>query len=196
MSELEAAIRAACDAARWDHAMTLALENYGPELLSYLVALMRNATDADDLFGTVSESLWRTLPRFRWDSSLRTYAYTIARNTWRKHVRNPRHRRPPEPLSSPAVAAVVARARTQTATYLRTELKDRISALRAELDPDDQTLLILRINRRLAWREIAQVMADDDDEPSAITRRAAALRKRFERLKVMLRAKAAAEPPG
>jgi RNA polymerase sigma-70 factor (ECF subfamily) len=194
MSELEAAIRAACEAERWDRAMTLALEGYGPELLNYLVALMRNATDADDLFATVSERLWRNLPRFRWDSSLRTYAYAIARNTWRKHLRSP-HRQRAEPLSSPAVAAVIARARTQTATYLRTELTDRIAALRAELDPDDQTLLILRVNRRLAWREIAQIMPDDGD-PSAITRRAAALRKRFERLKLMLRAKAVADPPG
>jgi RNA polymerase sigma-70 factor, ECF subfamily len=191
VNELESAIQTACRAARYDEALTLGLSGYGPELLGYLMALARNASDADDLFGTVSERLWRSLPRFRWDSSFRTYAYTIARNTWRKHVRSPRQRAAREPLSSPQVAAALARVRTQTATFLRTETRDRIAALRAELSADDQTLLILRVNRQMAWREIAQVMADDEPEdPAALARRAAALRKRFERLKVLLRERA------
>ena len=60
------------------------------------------------------------------------------------------------------------------------------------LAPDDQTLLIMRIDRELAWSEIALVMSDA--EPGALSeaqlkRQSAALRKRFERLKQELRAK-------
>lgn len=187
--DVEARIRTACADRAWDAAATLALETYGPELMSYLVALLRNATEADDVFGAVSEALWRSLPEFRWDSSFRTYAYTIARNAFVKHTKNPRNRAQAEALSSPAVEAVAANVRSRTATYLRTETKDKIAELRAQLDPDDQTLLILRVSRQLPWRDIARIMAGSDDEPP--DRRAAALRKRFERLKDELRARVA-----
>ena len=187
--DAERRIRTACDAAQWDAAATIALETYGPELMSYLVALLRSASDADDVFGTVSESLWKSLPGFRWDSSFRTYAYTVARHAYLKHVRDPRQRARPVALSSPSAEAVVAQVRTRTATYLRTETKDKIAELRAQLDPEDQTLLILRVNRQLPWRDIARIMAEGEDDDA--DRRAAALRKRFERLKDELRAKAA-----
>jgi len=190
--EHEEQIKAAWEARSWDRAATLAIEAYGAELMSYLAALLHSASDADDVFGVVSEQLWRSLPGFRWESSFRTYAYTVARHAWLQHLRDPRNRRRAEPLSSPSVEAVVAQVRTRTATYLRTETKDTIAKLRAQLDPDDQTLLILRINRKLAWREIATIMAEDgaDLSSGAIDRRAAALRKRFERLKAELRARA------
>lgn len=190
-AELEVQIRAACDARSYDRAATLALDAYGGELMSYLVALLRNASDADDVFGIMSESLWRSLPTFRWDSSLRTYAYTIARNASIKHTRDP-HKRRGEALS-PSVEEIVVRERSRTATYLRTETRDKIAKLRAELDPDDQTLLILRVNRQLPWNDIARIMAGDGEEldDTAAAQRAQSLRKRFERLKKQLRAKAA-----
>jgi len=186
--EVEARIRACCDAARWDDAIKLALEAYGPELLSYLVALVRSVGDADDVFGAVCEDLWRALPTFRWDSSLRTFAYTVARHRCLKHLARAR-RVSHVSLSSPSALIVVAELRSRTATYLRTETKDRIAQLRAQLEPEDQTLLILRVNRQLAWRDIARIMSG---EGAAIDldRRAAGLRKRFERLKSDLRAKA------
>ncbi len=43
-------------------------------------------------------------------------------------------------------------------------------------------MLILRIDRGLSWQAIARVLGGDDDVP----RRAAALRKRFERVKLQL----------
>ncbi len=185
--EVELRVRAACDVRAWDEAATLALETYGPELMSYLVAVLRNASDADDVYAAVTESLWRALPTFRWDSSFRTFAYTIARHAYLKHARDPRQRDRPAGLSSPSAKAVAARPHSRTATYLRTETRDRIAELRAQLDPEDQTLLILRVNRQLPWRDIARIMADEDGDDD---RRAAALRKRFERLKEELRTKA------
>jgi RNA polymerase sigma-70 factor (ECF subfamily) len=195
---LEQRIRAACDAGDFDEAATLALRAYGPELFGYLAALARNASDADDLLGHVAESLWRSLPRFRWESSLQTYAYTLARHAWMRRGREAKHSRGRESLSSPAVNAVVAEVRSRTATFLRTESRDKIARLRAELDPDDQTLLILRINRRMDWREIATAMSDPDErlDPATLTRRAAALRKRFERIKQLLRQRLAREQTG
>lgn len=67
--------------------------------------------------------------------------------------------------------------RTQTATHLRTETKTAVQKLREELSLDEQTLLILRIDRQLEWDDVAEAMGTP-----AVT-----LRKRFERVKEKLR---------
>lgn len=57
------------------------------------------------------------------------------------------------PLSAaPDLADAAEAVRTRTAEYLRTEVKDRIAKLRDSLDPEDRTLLILRVDRKLGWR--------------------------------------------
>jgi hypothetical protein len=63
--------------------------------------------------------------------------------------------------------------------------------LRNTLDPDDQVLLVLRVDRELAWREIAIVMLGDQAADEDVTRKAATLRKQFERVKLQLRGLAA-----
>jgi RNA polymerase sigma-70 factor (ECF subfamily) len=191
---VEARIRAAADAARWSDAATAALRGYGEELLGYLVAITRDETDARDAFSRLAEDLWRGLPGFRWESSFRTWAYGLARHALARVKRDP-HRKRAVPLDDSGVEALVAQVRSRTATFLRTETRDKIARLRAALDPDDQTLLILRINRGLAWRDIARVLTPDGDAttPAALDKRAAALRKRFERLKTELKERARAQ---
>jgi RNA polymerase sigma-70 factor (ECF subfamily) len=76
------------------------------------------------------------------------------------------------------------RVRTETAVHLKTETRDRFREIRDALDPDDRTLLILRIDRGLSWNETARVLADEEHVDDAeLPRLAARLRKRFERLK-------------
>ena len=70
----------------------------------------------------------------------------------------------------------------------REEQATALDRLRATLDEDEQTLLTLRVDRRLSWAEVAQVMAEDGAAPPEEP----ALRKRFERLKEKL-ARAARE---
>lgn len=187
----EATIREAAEAGRWADAATAALRAYGDELLGYLVAVTRNETDAGDAFSHLTEDMWKGLPGFRWACSFRTWIYGLARHALSRVRRDP-HRRRAVPLADAHVAALIDELRSRTATFLRTETRDKIARLRAELDPDDQTLLILRINRRLPWRDIARVMSPDAAEasPADLDRRTAALRKRFERLKADLKARA------
>lgn len=189
--ELEQRIRAACAAERWSDAATIAIHGYGDELLGYLVAMTRSEVDAGDAFSIACEQLWKALPRFRWECSFRTWAYTLTRQALGRVRRDP-HRRRATPLSDAGISAAAAEVRSRTASFLRTETKDRIAALRAELDPDDQTLLILRVNRGLAWLDIARILAADDADtsPAALGRASAALRKRFERLKAELKERA------
>ena len=49
-------------------------------------------------------------------------------------------------------------------------------------------LLVLRVQRRLSWVEVTRIVAGDEPlDDAALSRRSAALRKRFERLKRVVR---------
>lgn len=165
-------------------AATEALRGYGPEIRGYLGSILRDDSAAADVFADFCEDLWRGLPGFRRQSSLRTWAYKIAWNAAQMFWRDPYRRR-------------VRRLETSEYSKLADELgqssvrpdprvaADRLARLRETLKPDEQTLLILRVDKGLSWKEIAQVLTqdedDDEDAPGA-----AALRKRFERLKERL----------
>ena len=193
---LERTIRAAWAASDFDTAATLAIEGYAAEVLSFLVSRMRSQSDGQDVFSMFAEDLWRGLPEFGWRCSMRTWAYTLARNAANRYVSSPDRqlernlaRTQPERLS-----ALVERVRSATQVHRRTDAKDRFRALRERLEPDDQMLLILRIDRGMAWRDIAIAIAGDSElDDEAIARASARLRKGFERLKIALRRMAEAE---
>jgi RNA polymerase sigma-70 factor (ECF subfamily) len=78
--------------------------------------------------------------------------------------------------------------RSATHVYQQTAVKDRVRALREQLDPDDQMLLVLRVDRGMAWRDLAMAMAGEVElDDAALEREAARLRKAFERVKDDLR---------
>ena len=173
-------------------ATTLVVQGYGPQILGYLTAMTRVEADAHEAFSQFCEDLWRGLAGFRWRSSLRTWSYTLARNALhRQRAAAPQRHGPHVGLSE--LGSVVDRARTTTLESMRTAARSRFAEIRDRLDPDDRTLLILRVDRRMAWRDIAEVLGEDP-EPAALKRRCVALRKRFERLKESLRAQLQAPP--
>ena len=191
---LEGEIRAYCEAQQWGPAATAALRGYGPEVLGYLSAMCRTETDAAEVFSSFCEDMWKGLPRFRWQSSFRTWAYTLARHALYRLGRDPQRRRERNAAmsDSPEVLELADQVRSTTMIHLRTETKNKFTELREQLEPDDRTLLILRVDRKLAWNEIASIMADEDDPtPEQLRRGAATLRKRFERAKERLRKLAA-----
>lgn len=173
-------------------AATIALEAHGPELLGYLVAICRDRDEADDIFADVCERVWKALPSFRFEATLRTWMYTIARNCFASARRRPgrENGRVVGLSQAPEVQQVAEKIRTTTAIHLQTRSKDRLSRIRATLDADEQTLLILRIDRQMAWRDIAQIMGEPGSDHNRV---AATLRKRFERLKERIRAELAAD---
>jgi RNA polymerase sigma-70 factor (ECF subfamily) len=192
----ESAIRARCEAGDWAGAATLIFERYGRELLEYLVATARSETDGGEAFSRFTEEMWRSLPAFRWQASARTWCYVLARRALAR-VRRDLARRPGRPIAlddAPEVARLAERVRTETVSFLRTGVRDRIAELRESLDPDDQALLILRIDRGLDWGDVALALSDEEVgavTPDAVARRAAAMRKRFERIKKQLRERSA-----
>jgi RNA polymerase sigma-70 factor (ECF subfamily) len=99
-----------------------------------------------------------------------------------------RRRQRAEVTLSGEAAEVAARVRSQTREYLRTEAKHRLAGVIARLDEEDRMLLLLRVQRRLSWAEVTRVLAGEQAPSAALlSRRSAALRKRFERLKQIVR---------
>ena len=187
-ARLEAQIRARFDAHDFGAAATTAIRGYGPELYGFLIGLASDEQVAGEAFAMFCAELWRDLPRFRWESSFRTWAYTLARHQlYRASRERGKRRRELTPSEAPEVAALVAEVRTTTQQHLRTETKDAFSELRAQLEPDDQILLVLRVDKDMEWRDVARVLGGDKPA-AALERDAAALRKRFERVKQRLRA--------
>jgi RNA polymerase sigma-70 factor (ECF subfamily) len=191
-AELERQVREACNRGDLSAAVKLALNGYGPEFLGFLFAVHANEADANDAFSEVAEALWRGLPGFAWDSSLRTWAYAIARNVLRTSRRNAarRERRAPR-VGDSALEQVAEQVRTQTLAFLRTEKRTQLQALRDALSEEDRMLLVLRVNRQLAWSDLARVLAEETPgtplDDAALTRETARLRKRFQLVKDRLR---------
>lgn len=190
-------MRVHVEAGRWHEATAAALRGYGPELIEYLVATGRSEVDGSDAFAELSVDLWRGLPSFRWEASLRTWCYTLARHALARVKRAPERRRAVA-LESGQLADLAEQIRSRTVTHLRTDVKHRVRALRERLSPEDQSVLVLRVDRDLPWRDIARIMADEGEAlaEADLVRRAAALRKRFERIKGDLRELARAEGLG
>jgi RNA polymerase sigma-70 factor (ECF subfamily) len=189
--DIEARLRELLKASDLRAAATVAIEGYGPEVLGFLVALLRDEEEAREAFSQACEDLWVGLARFEGRSSMRTWIYTLARHAAARLRRSP-HRRRNVALSE--VSDVVERVRTATAAYARTEAREGLAQIRDALDPDDRSLLVLRVDRKMGWNDIASIMASDelDGSDDAMSRVAARYRKRYQLLKDELRARARA----
>ncbi len=189
--EVEARVRELCARGDYARATSEALRAYGGEVLGFLTATHRSEQEADEVFADFAEGVWRSLPRFAWDASLRTWAYAIARNislTFRRDAG--RRARRGQLVGESQLADVVQAARSDTASYISSSKRTKREAMYAELGPDDRMLLVLRLERQLAWNDLAVVMAKEAHEAldaAAMTKEAARLRKRYQLIKERLR---------
>jgi RNA polymerase sigma-70 factor (ECF subfamily) len=171
-------------------ATTRALETYGEEVFGYLVKVLGAESDAEEVFSQVAEDLWRGLPTFDGRCSMRTWLYVLARHAAARFRRAPWNQKGRR-TDDEQLDALVAHARTQTQPWLRTDVKDRWRSLRDALDPEDKSLLVLRLDRKLEWKEIARVtLGEPSPDPARLTREADRLKKRLQVLKDELRRRA------
>jgi len=191
---LDDAVRADLAAGDVDGAVTQILRGLGPELLGFMVALTRDPAAAGDAFSELSVDVWRGLPGFEWRASIRTWCYVLARRAVARTKRGG-PRAPHVPLSQASIVSKVA-VQVRDASLARIEqLHDTFAGIRAQLDEDDQVILVLRVDRDMGWRDIARVLADgaatgDDQaaiDDAGLDKVAATLRKRFERIKTRIR---------
>ncbi|MEY4512026.1 MAG: hypothetical protein RLZZ450_4148 [Pseudomonadota bacterium] len=188
---VEQQIRDAATGGNHQSAAALAFEAFGAEILSFLSARLRSQSSGEEVLSMFAEDLWAGITRFEFRCSVRGWLYVLARNAANRYAVSPPNRAARHvALSSEGVAsALIERERTATQSHLRTDVKDSVRALRESLDVEDQTLLILHIDRGLPWRELAMVMHQDGEslDDQQLSREAARLRKRFERVKAELR---------
>lgn len=176
----------------YDAAATEALRGYGPGVYRFLCARMGDVGRADDAFAQLGEDLWRGLPTFRGASSFATWMFTLGRNAAHRIERSPYEQRRRRTGDS-KLAALAEEIRTETAPYLRTDVKQRFRALRESLTPDERALLHLRVDADLAWDEIARIVEGDEALSDLPLRRASTrLRKRYSELCKQLRERAKA----
>ena len=178
---LEHRIAGALDRGDRSAATTEALRGYGPQIAGYLRAVTKSEQAASDAFSIFCEFVWVGLPKFRRESSFFTWAYRLAWGAVRRLAEDPFVRRARR-LETSEVEALAAEIYSTSYERMRDEAPQRLAELRGRLTPAEQTLLILRIDRGLSWKEIAQVL--DEEGASADE---AALRKRFERLRAKIR---------
>lgn len=156
-------------------AVTAVLQAHGPEVIGYLENVLGDADDARDVFQKAAEDLWNWIPGFR-GGSLRAACYRIA---WHAAARFRREawRRRRERMHT-TMASRIAASITSPESRLATRPRDRLERLRESLEPEERTLLILRLDREMSWSEVAEVLSSEGDPVDA-----AAARKRFERVK-------------
>jgi RNA polymerase sigma-70 factor (ECF subfamily) len=183
---LDARVRALLTGGRCNDAAALAIRELGPQVLAYVSSLVRSESDAREVFAQFAEDLWKGLPQFRGEASLRGWAYRVAWHATARYARDP-YRQRGRRLETHEASALAAEV---LSTFGEDGWRaDRMAVLRSRLAPEEQTLIILRVNRGLPWREVAIVLAEDGNPPPT----EAALRKRFERLKDKLGRAARAE---
>ena len=190
-SDSEERIQELCRQGQTHEGLALAVEAYGAEVYGFIVSRLRDESAAGDVFAQTCEDLCTSIGDFGWRCSLRTWTYRLARSAISRYLRNPANvsgRR--LPLSQ--VSEIADRIRTQTREYLRTEVKDQFAELCRELEPDDQMLLTLRVDRELEWAEVAQVLSDEELTGEDLAQASARLRQRFKTVKDHLRDRAVA----
>jgi RNA polymerase sigma-70 factor (ECF subfamily) len=182
----ESSLRSLIAAGRQQDATTLAIRAYGPELLAFLHSRLRDLEHAREAFAWLAEDLWRGMQGFEGRSTIRTWAYAIARNAaYRYSDRELRARQREIPISKVSRASALA-----VPLPSNSEQVERITRIRAQLDEEEQTLLTMRVDKGMDWREVAWVFLYTDSQviaEPALAREAARLRKRFQLLKDKLR---------
>lgn len=183
---LESRVRALLAGGDGGAAATEALRALGPGVLRYLRSLLRDEAAATDAFSEFAEHLWRGLPAFRGESSLRGWALRLAHHAaldvlsdaWRKRGRR---------FATGEASRLADEVRTRTVVRVEQQ-RLALDKLREGLTVEERSLLALRVDQGLGWNEVAQVLSAEGApvEPST-------LMKRFERLKERLATMARAQ---
>ena len=157
-------------------AATAAIQDLGPPVLRYLRSLLRDEDDASDAFSIFAENVWRGIPTWRGEGSLKAWCFRLAWNA-ATNLRNEAWRRRGRRFFSGEASALAEEVRTRSHVKVERQ-RQALDKLRESLEVDDASLLALRIDQKLSWAEIAEVVSSD-----GVRVEPAALMKRFERLK-------------
>jgi RNA polymerase sigma-70 factor (ECF subfamily) len=160
-------------------AATEAIRGLGPQVLRYLRSLLREEEAATEAFSRFAENLWKGLPSYRAEASLRTWAFRLAFNA-ALNLRGEAWRLRGRRLATKEVSRIADEVRTKTVVRVERQ-RQALDKLRQSLSVEDRSLLVLRIDQGLSWAEIAEVLSTEGRRVEV-----AAVTKRFERVKERL----------
>jgi RNA polymerase sigma-70 factor, ECF subfamily len=171
---LEERVRSLNAAGQGSAAATEVIQALGPDILRYLRSLLQDEEEAADAFSRFAENLWRALPGLQSREPVRTWAFHVA---WQAalDLRNGSKRHRPGEAS-----AVAAQVRTMTVVRAARKI-DKLSRLREALDPQEQSILSLRLDQQFSWEEIAEILSLDGEpvEASTVMARYGQIRERL-----------------
>jgi RNA polymerase sigma-70 factor (ECF subfamily) len=126
---------------------------YEGRLFGYILGMVGEREEAEDLFQETFHKILRSLGSYRERGSFRSWLFTVASNLCRDHLRHRSRRTPvvPElvPLASPAADPSRALENEET---MRT-----LSRLVDQLPDDQREVVLLRTRSGLPFREIARL---------------------------------------
>lgn len=143
-----------------DRAAEVLVRRYRQTLYSFIMTMVRNPADADDLFQDVWIRAMAALPLYRHRQRFRGWLFRIARNLAIDRLRRRRpvdsiDARPPE--GSPFADRIQAPAESPRLGIQRRELNAVLRAAVDRLPSDQREVFVLRMTSGLSFREIARV---------------------------------------
>lgn len=148
------------------------LSEHGASLRRVARSYEADPDGAEDLLQEICLALWRALPRFRAESSLRTFVFRIAHNRGLSH--GWRESRLPDAAETPEL---IDQRPGPEARYERNEESARLYAAIRELPLLSRQVLTLRLEG-LTYAQIAEVMGETEN---SVTVRASRARKALQK---------------
>jgi RNA polymerase sigma-70 factor (ECF subfamily) len=130
--------------------------HYFARVFRYVVHLVREPTQAEEVVDDVMFELWRQAASFKGEAALSTWIYGIARHKALNARRGPAARRG-EPLDATLPLASADPGPAEQAEAHDT-LRTVLGAMR-ELPPEQREVVELALQHELAYEEIAQILA-------------------------------------
>lgn len=148
-------------------------EEFGPALVRLSAGYERDPAQREELVQEIWLQLWRALPGFRGDASLRTFVFRVAHNTAVRHVHRATHR--PSKSADPAPETLAASDDDPESTYAQRHALAALHARIAALPPPDREIVILHLEG-VPQREIAEITSLS---PSNVSSRLHRVRQRL-----------------
>jgi len=149
------------------------LATSGPALLRLAASYTSTASDRDDLFQDICLAIWKALPRFRGESSERTFIFRIAHNRAISHLA----KRPLPPFAADDVEARDPNPDPETELLAR-ERGDSLARAIRQLPVDYRQVTTLALEG-LAYADIAQIVGIGESNVGVRLNRARAMLRRL-----------------
>jgi len=131
------------------------IDEYKPALRRLVNSYEYNASRRDDLFQEIALGLWQALPRFRGESSERTWLYRIAHNIAISAL-DSRRRRESRELPLPDSMERAGGFAHPDGALVEDEQRQMLVAAIRELPPVDKQLILLHLEG-LSYQEIEEI---------------------------------------